>query len=73
MQLSFPIKKTVDSVMSAFHTAISDLEAVQARELQQSRIKQEEAAAALTASENARKEAVRAQEVADKLKSLVGA
>lgn len=69
----FGTKKTVASVLGAFTTAIADLDEVSERELAEANRKNEEASAALTAANEARLEAARAQAVGRRLRQLVDA
>ena len=65
-------KKTVDGVLAAFNSAITDLDAVRTQSLAEAH-EQEQQAILSTAARAAREEAQRAAEVSAKLKSLIAA
>lgn len=67
-----PVKKSVDGIMSAFNVAITDLEAVKQRELEAIQQTELEIRALQAQAAASRTEALRADSVSLKLKSLVG-
>jgi hypothetical protein len=69
----FLTPKTVDGVLAAFKKTIVDLEQVRAAKLDEANTKSELAAQALTDANNARREADRALQVAERLSNLVEA
>lgn len=65
--------KSVDGVLTAFKTAIEDLEAVHEQSLQTAQDLEQQALTANINARAAREEAARAQEVTGKLRSLIAA
>lgn len=66
-------RKSVDGVLSAFNTAITDLDAVREQSLEEAHRQEQDAIVAQANARAARIEAARAAEVSDKLKSLIAA
>lgn len=66
-------RKSVDGVLTAFNTAITDLDAVRKHSLEEADRQEQEAIIAQANARAARIEAARAAEVSDKLKSLIAA
>lgn len=66
-------KKTVDGVLAAFNSAITDLDAVRAQSLAEAHEQEQQAILSTQAARAAREEAQRAAEVSAKLKSLIAA
>jgi hypothetical protein len=66
-------KKSVETIVSAFNTAISDLNDVACREIAEAQRQEEAAIAAREAAVTARTEASRAQAVSEKLRALIAA
>ena len=65
--------KTVDGVLTAFKTAIEDLEAVREQSMQTAQDLEQQALTASINARAAREEAARAQEVTGKLRNLIAA
>lgn len=66
-------KKTVDGVLSAFNSAITDLDTVHSQSLAEAHEQEQQAILSTQAARAAREEAQRAAEVSAKLKSLIAA
>ena len=70
---AFVAKKTVDGVLFAFNSAITDLDTVRSQSLAEADEQEQQAILSTQAARAAREEAQRAAEVSAKLKSLIAA